>query len=519
LSFSTDANIAPADKTVTVTNNGETPLSFTVSDDASWLTVTPSSGTDGTVLTVSCAAQSIANNYSGTITITDPAASNSPQTINVSYEVTLFEVYRSTFGRGELPDGWTFVSSSGGEATLDNTDGAKIVIPAGVEADAISDPINSDDTAGLVTPVSGDFDIAFRVADMAAGDSSRMWNILLRGNSDARMIRFCLYANNITVKTYGYERFDGTGATIPISQPGWAWLNGHPPWMRATRSGDVYSFYTGGDGLDWLPMAQVTSSIDAETFKIGVGQYSQVLGLPMRVDEAVDLMAKGDTDARKAVPAYTKGTTETTTFAELPSWLTLDAQGDGSATLGANLVELATASSDPSRATITYNGAGYENAGILVSAQRSPLTPGKAFVVFGLAADDGGPQIDVYSNTPGYILEFDHNQFDTSIPVIVRRPITLDIFDEPYGFIGPGGMTVNQDNICWFRVEKYGSRLRMRQWDESRTTEPTWWLYDGEIDMLRGVGPIKPYVSIAHNPGLGENSAINIFSLEFYELT
>jgi hypothetical protein len=57
----------------------------------------------------------------------------------------------------------------------------------------------------------------------------------------------------------------------------------------------------------------------------------------------------------------------------------------------------------------------------------------------------------------------------------------------------------------------------MKQW--AGADEPTSWLYDGEIDILRGVGPLKPYVSIGHNPGTGETGAINIFSLEFYELT
>jgi hypothetical protein len=343
-----------------------------------------------------------------------------------------------------------------------------------------------------------------------------MWNIVLRGNSDARMIRSCIYASNVAASWYGYERFDGAGAAVTITPGGWNWLNGHPHWMRANRVGEVYTFYTSGDGLSWEQFWQITSNIDAETFKIGVGQYSQVLGLPMRVDEAVDLMAKGDTDARKDLPAYAKGTTESTTFAELPSWLTLDAQGDGSATLGTNLVELATAASDPSRATITYNGAGYENAGILVSAQRASID--SAFVVFGLAADDGGPQIDVYANTPGYIIELAHNKGDDSIPVIVRRPISNDDFNEPYGFFGPAGQAVNQSvNICWFKVEKYGSRVRIKQW--AGADEPVSWLYDGEIDILRGVGPLKPYVSIGHNPGTGETGAINIFSLEFYELT
>ena len=87
LSFSAEPDAAPSTQTITVSNPGETPLSFTVSDDAVWLTVTPTSGTDDTVLTVSCAAQSVENNYNGTITITDSNAVNSPRTIPVTYTV------------------------------------------------------------------------------------------------------------------------------------------------------------------------------------------------------------------------------------------------------------------------------------------------------------------------------------------------------------------------------------------------------------------------------------------------
>ena len=82
------------------------------------------------------------------------------------------------------------------------------------------------------------------------------------------------------------------------------------------------------------------------------------------------------------------------------------------------------------------------------------------------------------------------------------------------------GQGVDIQVLYWFKVEKYGSRLRMKQW-EDRNGEPAEWLYDGEVDVLRGVSTnnlLKPYVSIGHNPGTGETGAINILSLEFYEL-
>jgi len=95
LTFSAAADVDPGVQTITVSNSGETPLSFTVSDNAPWLSVTPTSGTDGTVLTVSCVAQSVEDTYTGTITITDPNAANSPKTVAVTYRV-------ETVGSGEV---------------------------------------------------------------------------------------------------------------------------------------------------------------------------------------------------------------------------------------------------------------------------------------------------------------------------------------------------------------------------------------------------------------------------------
>jgi hypothetical protein len=87
LSFSSLPDVAPSPQTITLSNTGELDLNWTVSDNAAWLTVTPVSGTNGAVLTVSCAAQSVENTYNGVITISAPGATNTPVTINVSYQV------------------------------------------------------------------------------------------------------------------------------------------------------------------------------------------------------------------------------------------------------------------------------------------------------------------------------------------------------------------------------------------------------------------------------------------------
>ena len=89
LSFSATAGgAAPAAKTLDVSNTGGGTLSFTASDDATWLTVTPASGTAPQALTVTANPAGLAaNTYTATVTVSAAGASGSPQTVPVSFTV------------------------------------------------------------------------------------------------------------------------------------------------------------------------------------------------------------------------------------------------------------------------------------------------------------------------------------------------------------------------------------------------------------------------------------------------
>jgi hypothetical protein len=136
LAFAAETGGAPANQTVTVTNGGDAPLSFTVSDNAPWLTVTPTSGTDGQVLTVSCSAQANVGNYSATITISDQSASNSPQTIAVSYTVSepAGVIWEDDFDRADatgianVGNGWEVATFATGHADLNIVSGALQIV-------------------------------------------------------------------------------------------------------------------------------------------------------------------------------------------------------------------------------------------------------------------------------------------------------------------------------------------------------------------------------------------------------
>ncbi|NLE62199.1 MAG: BACON domain-containing protein, partial [Planctomycetes bacterium] len=91
LSPETDVGFSPAADTFTVTNTGDGTLSYTISDNVNWLSCSPASGTstgESDTITVTYSTASLAaGSYNATITVSDPNASNNPQTISVSLTV------------------------------------------------------------------------------------------------------------------------------------------------------------------------------------------------------------------------------------------------------------------------------------------------------------------------------------------------------------------------------------------------------------------------------------------------
>ena len=78
----------PASKTVTVSNTGGGSLSFTASDDASWLSVNPTSGTQGQDVTAAVNIAGLtAGTYSANVTINAGSASGSPKVVPVTLTV------------------------------------------------------------------------------------------------------------------------------------------------------------------------------------------------------------------------------------------------------------------------------------------------------------------------------------------------------------------------------------------------------------------------------------------------
>jgi hypothetical protein len=97
LEFTTDEGEDPDNKTLEVWNSGSGMLNWNMTDDETWLDESPTKGNstgvgDKTSVNVSVDVSGMeAGDYSATITITDPLASNSPQTVSVSLAIAAAE--------------------------------------------------------------------------------------------------------------------------------------------------------------------------------------------------------------------------------------------------------------------------------------------------------------------------------------------------------------------------------------------------------------------------------------------
>ena len=92
LSFSAqEGGSSPSAQSIKIKNSGDQTLNYSVSDDANWLSVSPTSGssTGGeNTHTVSVNISGLSSGtHTGTITITDSNASNSPQTVSVALTI------------------------------------------------------------------------------------------------------------------------------------------------------------------------------------------------------------------------------------------------------------------------------------------------------------------------------------------------------------------------------------------------------------------------------------------------
>jgi hypothetical protein len=107
------SGVATGEQTFFISKSDESTLNWTISDNAPWLTCSPTSGTNAREVKVSADASGLAaGTYYGTITVSAPNASNSPQYINVTLVVYKANTTGVPFGYFETPKHGAYVYGS-----------------------------------------------------------------------------------------------------------------------------------------------------------------------------------------------------------------------------------------------------------------------------------------------------------------------------------------------------------------------------------------------------------------------
>jgi len=102
----------PAEKT-SLTNTGTGTLNWTATRSADWISVSPTTGTGPGTISIGIARTNLSlGTYTGTVQVSDPNATNSPQTITVTYNVYGAGGSSAPFGMFEMPADGATVSSS-----------------------------------------------------------------------------------------------------------------------------------------------------------------------------------------------------------------------------------------------------------------------------------------------------------------------------------------------------------------------------------------------------------------------
>jgi hypothetical protein len=128
----TQGGTVPSGQTINITNSGTSAaINWSITENIPWLSASPQTGsTPGSVLISVDQTGLNAGSYNGTITITSPDASNSPQNVNVTFTVNSAPIPGSVHYDFSYPnrssllaDGWDFiaVTPTGGSRNTEQT--------------------------------------------------------------------------------------------------------------------------------------------------------------------------------------------------------------------------------------------------------------------------------------------------------------------------------------------------------------------------------------------------------------
>jgi hypothetical protein len=337
LSFSaTQGGSSPAAKTLSVANTGGGSMDWTASESATWLSVSPGSGTNAGTVTVTPSITGLAaGTYTTDVTVTAAGASGSPKTIPVTLTVdppappalavTPTTLAFSATQGGASPAAKTVSVTNGGSGTLDVTasdDAAWLTVtPASASA-----PATLTVTPSITGLASGTYTATVTVTATTAGATGSPKTIAVTLTVSA--------APTNLIGAWGFDEANGTTTADASGQNNTGTLNG-PTRDAAGRFGGALSF----DGVnDWVTVADANvldlttgMTIEAWVRPTAIGALWRSVVLKEQPNNLIYALYAGDGVGRPAMDVFTtadigfSGTTAT----PLNAWTHLAATYDG----------------------------------------------------------------------------------------------------------------------------------------------------------------------------------------------
>jgi hypothetical protein len=215
LSFTATAGGAnPANQTLSISNTGGGTLNWSASDSATWLTLSPASGTGNGTVTLSATTGTLAaNTYTSTVTLSG-AAGVTPVTVPVTFTVTAAPnitlnpsslTYTATEGAANPTNQTVSLTTSGGTlnwTVSDNVSWLTVSPPSGSSNGTLTASVNTSGlTAGTQTGT---------ITVSATGASSKTVAVTLTVNAPTTSSATLTWNSNIDADLAGYKIYRAT---------------------------------------------------------------------------------------------------------------------------------------------------------------------------------------------------------------------------------------------------------------------------------------------------------------------
>ena len=261
MQFASTGGAAPAAQSIQITNSGTGTLAWTATGSASWISVSPASGTAPSTLSVTVSPAGLsAGTYTGSVQIAAAGASNTPASIGVTFTVAASPPVLAV-----TPQALSFAYTNGGSApavqniAIANSGGGSLAWTA-TASDywLVTSPVSGSAPATVavsINPVNlaaGTYTGSVQIAAAGAGGSPAVVAVTLVvtgtppagtisgiGNAASFQPGFAaatwvsIYGTNLSQSTYTWQSSDFVNGQLPASLQGVSiMINGMPAYVE-----------------------------------------------------------------------------------------------------------------------------------------------------------------------------------------------------------------------------------------------------------------------------------------------